>query len=200
MKHILLSLCIVLISYCTIAQTFTFKYNENENPVVFFKTGDVYVQFKTQTSFLEKEIFLKSLTDNDIQIENINENIIKLRTSVNGLSREKILKTLSNEIILCSSDELIYPNDSTIQWAGNDIFVQLKNGVEMENLLKLLPISHTGYYNWNKYNDREYIVSIGNYDAPVLRDLHSRRQEYKDILSAKHYTIENNPYICDNYI
>ena len=44
----------------------------------------------------------------------------------------------------------------------------------------------------------------------VLRDLYSRRQEYKDILSAQsqsiipilffYCTIENNEYICDNYI
>lgn len=75
MKHILLTLYIALVSYCAFAQTFTFKYSENEDPLIFLKTGNVYVQFKKQTSLLGKEIFLKSLSDNGIETENINADI-----------------------------------------------------------------------------------------------------------------------------
>ena len=165
MKHILLTLYIALVSYCAFAQTFTFKYSENEDPLIFLKTGNVYVQFKKQTSLLGKEIFLKSLSDNGIETENINADIVKLQTSTSGFDHRNLSSILSNEIVLCSSDELIYPVDSTIQWAGNDIFVHLKSGVKIEDLLGSLSFPYTSYYNWNRYDDSEYIVSIANYDA-----------------------------------
>ena len=165
MKYILSTLCIALVSYCAIAQTFTFRYSKNENPLVFLKTGDIYVQFKEQTSFLEKENFFKLLSDNGIRTENINADIFKLKASIKGVNRINLSRALSNEIILCSSDELIYANDSTIQWAGNDIFLQIENGVSIEELLNSLPVSYIGYHNWNRYNPNEYIVSIENSDA-----------------------------------
>jgi subtilisin family serine protease len=168
MKKIFLLLFNILLLCSSIfaqASRFAFKCKLDEDSLVFIKTGNIYVQFKDNINSAERTRITNFFIDKGIQSEYVSDMIVRLKTSVNPNSVGSLSNILSDDFILCSSEELIYPVDSTIQWAGNDIFVQLKDGVEIENLLKSLPVLYTQYYNCNIYNNREYVVTIPNYDA-----------------------------------
>ena len=158
---------ISLFQFCGFAQTsrFCFKYKSDEDSLVFIKTGNIYVQFKDKVPSEEKQRLTNVFLNRGLQCEYVSENIVKLKTSVNSNLSGSLSEILNDEIVLYSSEELIYPIDSVVQWAGSDIFVQLKDGVEINGLLESLPIPYTKYYNWNKYDAHDYIVSIVNYDA-----------------------------------
>lgn len=123
MKQILLVLCaIIMLSCCTFAQTFTFKYTTNEDSLSFIKTGNLYIKFKNNVSSSEKHRLSDLFIEKGIQSESVSDDILKLKTSISHSSVDSLSEILADDIILYSSEELIYPIDSTIQWASNDIF------------------------------------------------------------------------------
>ena len=190
--------CIFLFGVYNFAQTsiFAFKYKLDEDSLVFIKTGNRYVQFKDKISLEEKHHITDLFFNRGIHYEYVRDDIVKLETSGSPRgSIDDLSEILNADIVSYLSDELIYPIDSTIQWVGNDIFVRLKDGEEVEWLLNTLQISYTNYYNWNKYNNRDYIVSIVNHDtfdyASML--LNSGSVEYA-IPSFYRKGILQNPY------
>lgn len=190
--------CIFLFGVCNFAQTsrFAFKYKLDEDSFFFIKTGNRYVQFNDKVSLEEKNHVIDLFFYRGIQCEYIREDIVKLETSRSPIGLvDDLSEILNDDIVSYLSDELIYTIDSTIQWAGNDIFVQLNNKVKIEELLNSLPVLYTGYYNWNKYDENDYIVSITNYDvfeyASML--LNSGSVEYA-IPSFYRKGVLQNPY------
>ena len=128
MKKIFLLLFNILLLCSSIfaqASRFAFKCKLDEDSLVFIKTGNIYVQFKDNINSAERTRITNFFIDKGIQSEYVSDMIVRLKTSVNPNSVGSLSNILSDDFILCSSEELIYPVDSTIQWAVNDIFVQL---------------------------------------------------------------------------
>ncbi len=168
MKNIyLIIFCVLLLQFCGFAQTprFCFKYKTDEDPLVFIKTGNIYVQFKVEVPSEEKQRLINVFLNRGVQWEYVREDIVKLKTSVSSNLSDSLSEILNDDIVQYSSEELIYLVDSTIQWASMEIFVRLKDEVKIYELLKNLPIPCSRYYNWNKFDEHDYIVSITNGNA-----------------------------------
>ncbi len=71
----------------------------------------------------------------------------------------------NNNTFSCLCNELICASDSTIQWVGQDVFIKIKRGFNIDSILNILNVSYTKINHWNNYCQEECIICVEDENA-----------------------------------
>lgn len=160
-----LTFLIMLLScILTNAQEVVYIYNA-DGTKEYFKTNNTirYIQYKESA---KKNI--QKLCSNTQKIDTIMPDILKIT-----LKESDVIK-FDKEIFSLDSiffaKELIYTNDGTIQWCFNNILLQPKEDIEIENILKEYKIPYISYKSIG-LAENEYLLELSVSEALYFANL-----------------------------
>ena len=165
MKKIIFMLIFTLFGNTIFSQIANYIYDSKGNKIYFQKNSNVnYFKFVNKLTEVQKQDFLTTLSAKSVTYEEIATDLFKMNVPLNLTS--STMQILNNkEIVEFCSSEMLYVQDSTIQWAGNHIFVHPKENYSLISLLDSLNISYLEIDTISQYLPNQYIVTISNDNA-----------------------------------
>ena len=157
MKKIII-IGILLICVFANAQEIAFMYNTNGTKEFFQINNTIrYLQFTKSAKNNVIDLYAEAQ-----KVDTIMPNVLKFT-----LKKSKVInfdKKASSIDSIFLSKELIYAKDGTIQWCFNTILFQIKDNIEIENLLDECEIPYISY-NPIGLADNEYILELSTSEA-----------------------------------
>ena len=159
MKKIVILLVFSLFGNLVFSQTENYIYNPNGTKIYFQNNSNVkYFKFINVLTVVQKQEFLATLSAKSATYEEIATDLFKINVPQNSTSTMQILN--NKEIVEFCSSEMLYTQDSTIQWAGSHIFVHPKENHSLVSLLNSLNVSYSDIDTISPYLPNQYSVKI----------------------------------------
>ena len=150
---------VMFVSYSFIyAQNEVFMYNPDGTKEYFHINNQVkYLQYKN--SVVDD---LQSLCSIAQKVDTIMPDILKFTLDETNIERFERNASALDSVFLAT--ELVYINDSTIQWCFNKILLQAKDNTELEDLLNMYEIPYKSYKPFG-LAEYEYLVELSVSEA-----------------------------------
>ena len=159
MKKIVILLIFSLFGNLVFSQTENYIYNPNGTKIYFQNNSNIkYFKFTNTLTAVQKQDFLTTLSAKSATYEEIATDLFKIDVPQNSTSTIQILN--NKEIVEFCSSEMLYTQDSTIQWAGSHIFVHPKENHSLVSLLNSLDVSYSDIDTIGPYLPNQYAVKI----------------------------------------
>ena len=159
MKRIISFFVFILFGTILYSQTVNYIYNSKGDKIYFQNNPNVkYFKFTNTLTAVQKQDFLTTLSAKSASYEEITTDLFKIDVPQNSTSTIQILN--NKEILEFCSSEMLYVQDSTIQWAGSHIFVHPKENHSLISLLDSLNVSYSDIDTISPYLPNQYSVKI----------------------------------------
>ena len=160
MKRIIVLLAFVLFGTILYSQTVNYIYNSKGEKVYFQMNSNIkYFKFTDKLSNAKKSDFFNELVElSSTELEQVGTDIFKISIEQNKEAAENLLS--NSEILEFCSSEMIYMQDSTVQWADKYIFIHSKENYSIDSLLNSLNILYSNIDTASHYLPNQYIIEI----------------------------------------
>lgn len=186
MKKLLVFVMLVSCSFIY-AQNEVFMYNPDGTKEYFYVNDKVkYLQYKN--SAMED---VRSLCSIAQKVDTVMPDILKFTLDETNIERFDRNALALDSVFLAT--ELVYINDSTIQWCFNKIMLQVKDNTKLDNLLDIYDIPYNSYKPFG-LAEYEYLVELSVSEAFQYASLLYETGAFNYVVPAFYrYNGFNNP-------
>ena len=165
MKRIISFFVFILFGTILYSQTVNYIYNSKGDKVYFHVNSNIkYFKFTDKLSNAKKSDFFNELGElSSTALEQVGTDIFKISIEQNKEAVENLLS--NSEILEFCSSEMIYMQDSTVQWADKYIFIHSKENYSIDSLLNSLNILYSNIDTASHYLPNQYIIEIKSENA-----------------------------------
>lgn len=158
-------LAFVLFGNVIFSQNVDYIYNSKGEKVYFQMNSNIkYFKFIDGLSTDKKQNFLNELVElSSMTFEQVEIDIFKITIEQNKEAVEYLLS--NSEILAFCSSEMICMRDSVVQFAGEHLFLQVKENYSLTLLLDSLDILYWSIDVINQYLPNQYVVEIKGENA-----------------------------------
>ncbi len=158
-------LVFVLFGNVVFSQSVNYIYNSKGEKVYFHLNSNIkYFKFTDKLSNAKKSDFFNELVElSPTALEQVGTDIFKISIEQNKEAVENLLS--NSEILEFCSSEMIYVQDSTVQWADKYIFIHSKEIYSIDSLLNSLNILYSNIDTVSPYLPNQYIIEIKSENA-----------------------------------
>jgi len=165
MKRMIVLLAFVLFGNVIFSQNVDYIYNSKGEKVYFQMNSNIkYFKFTDKLSNAKKSDFFNELVElSSTALEQVGTDIFKISIEQNKEAVENLLS--NSEILEFCSSEMIYMQDSTVQWADNYVFLHSKKKCSIDFLLDSLNVFYLDIEALSPYLPNRYVVEIKGENA-----------------------------------